>query len=45
LIEEFSEKVESGVELLGSTGMLDELQDGVPSTLKDLQRASTCLYS
>ncbi len=38
---EFAEKFEQDLTILGATGLLDELQDGVPETLRDFQRAGT----
>jgi magnesium-transporting ATPase (P-type) len=35
---------EQNLELVGATGLLDELQEGVPETLKDLQRASKYFF-
>ena len=34
------DKIESGMTLLGATGVEDELQDGVPETLEALRAAS-----
>lgn len=39
LLEEYAERFERNLTLLGATALLDELQDGVPETLRDFQRA------
>lgn len=36
--------LEQGIYLIGATAVLDRLQDDVPETIRDLIRASTCLY-
>lgn len=38
-MEESADKFEKDLTVLGATGLLDELQDGVPETLRDFQRA------
>ena len=39
ILEDFADRFEKDLTILGVTGLLDELQDGVPETLRDFQRA------
>eukprot|EP00188_Purpureofilum_apyrenoidigerum_P002407 Plantae.Rhodophyta-Purpureofilum_apyrenoidigerum.ctg24899.p1 GENE.Plantae.Rhodophyta-Purpureofilum_apyrenoidigerum.ctg24899~~Plantae.Rhodophyta-Purpureofilum_apyrenoidigerum.ctg24899.p1 ORF type:complete len:617 (-),score=124.01 Plantae.Rhodophyta-Purpureofilum_apyrenoidigerum.ctg24899:233-1891(-) len=40
MCEQLSDELESELELLGSTAIEDRLQEGVPSTLKDMEKAN-----
>ena len=41
---ELADEYESGMELLGATGIEDKLQDGVPDTIQQLRRAGIKLW-
>jgi phospholipid-translocating ATPase len=43
-VEAVSDEIERGLRLLGATAIEDRLQDGVPETIVDLQRAGIKIW-